>query len=98
MKLIAAILALSLTATPALANDRLADCEQLLDQADHVINVQADTIQQLDAQRSRLEKELDYTMSELAKEKAWYRDTSIVAPLMFIIGVTAGAYTMKQLQ
>jgi hypothetical protein len=77
---------------------RVSECEELLKIADSVIDQQAKTIDQLATQNQRLEKELSLTMIELAKEKAWYKDPTIIAPLMFTIGLVTGAYTMRQLQ
>lgn len=49
----------------------------------------------LETQNDRLRKSLDYNLGELAKERAWYNDPKVLAPVGFVLGVALGAYVVK---
>lgn len=79
--------------------DRVHACEDALDRGDKVISVQADTIGALDAQNQRLQKSLDFALSEASKAgaeaHAWYRDPKLLAPLALTAGIALGAYVTR---
>ena len=96
------ILALTLTvtvtanaATVEELTERVADCEDTLDRADHVIDIQAKTIQEYSDQNYRLQQSLDYATAQIAEEQAWYNNPKYIAPVVFILGVTLGAFAAR---
>jgi uncharacterized coiled-coil protein SlyX len=79
--------------------DLLNEANDLLTQADYIIDKQSNTIDLLTDQNDRLQKALDYSLAEAASAKAaqqaWYRDPKVVAPVTFVLGVALGAYVVK---
>ena len=81
---------------PGSVEERISDCEAALDSADEAINSQATTIDALSAQNDRLQRSLDFAVSEAARAKAWYNDPKYVAPIALVLGVALGAYAAKR--
>ncbi len=101
MRNIIAIALILMATTTATANqcqpleEQITECEALVDLADRAINKQAETIDELSAQQYRLEQALTSAMDQLAEERAWYKDTSIIGPVSFLLGVTLGALAVR---
>lgn len=97
----AIILSLLLATTQAQANNCVAEkeqilaCEYVLNKAGDLLRMQSDQITALQKQNSTLEEHLDYTVSELAKEKSWYNNVTYIAPLALIAGIILGTQASK---
>ncbi len=83
-------------------SEQIKACEETLDACDKAVDKQAELIESLSAQELRLQKALDYQISETAAARAsadaWYRQPSVVAPIAAILGFVAGAYVTKRVQ
>ncbi len=82
-------------ATSQLANGSESECRAVLHSCDSAVHsLQAES----DLQKAIIEnqtKEVEVLKSQIASDRAWYKNPSIVIPLSLLVGLAGGVYVSR---
>lgn len=76
-------------------NERVRDCEEVLDAADTQIKTLTKIAELQTVEIGQLNGALQYTERELEKEKVWYKQPSFTVPFSLVLGILIGTQVTR---